>query len=84
MRETVDAPIHDFIERERHHIATEERIPFPAALRTLRPEDWAEMDVRCSDETDPLFAKATQEKYRLLRQRVLQWEQEAEAERPRP
>ena len=82
MRETVNATIHDFIERERRHIAMEEGILFPAALRTLRREDWAEIDARWNDETDPLFGKTTQEKYQLLRERILQWEREAEAERP--
>jgi hemerythrin-like domain-containing protein len=81
LRETVNAIIHDFIERERHHIAMEERILFPAALRTLRLEDWAEIDARWNDETDPLFGKATEEKYQSLRDCILQWEREAEAER---
>jgi hemerythrin-like domain-containing protein len=81
MRETVNATIHDFIERERRHIAMEEGTLFPAALRTLLPGDWAKIDVRCKDESDPLFGKAMREKYRSLRGRILQWEREAEAER---
>jgi hypothetical protein len=35
--------MHDFIDYERRHMAMEEPLVFPAALKALRSADWAEM-----------------------------------------
>jgi len=80
LRQTVDEVIRDFIDHERRHIAMEERVFFPAAVEALRPQEWAEIYSRSTARTDPLNV-ALEDKYRLLRQLILQWEQEAEAER---
>ncbi len=42
-RHTVDDIIRNFIMCQRHHMAMEEREFFPAAVRALQPQDWAEI-----------------------------------------
>ncbi len=83
LRQTVDDIIRDFIARERLHIAMEERDFFPAALKALRPEDWAEIALTLTDRKDPLFSESVEEGFELVRRHILQLEQEAEAERRR-
>jgi len=80
LRQTVDEILRDFIDHERQHMAMEERGFFPAAVEALRPQDWAEIYTRLIARMDPLNT-ALEDKYRLLRQLILQWEQEAETER---
>jgi len=43
---------------------------FPVAERTLTSQDWAEIDARVSDRSDPLFAEQAQEKFQSLRDYV--------------
>jgi hemerythrin-like domain-containing protein len=81
LRETVHQAMHDFIDREREHIRMEERVLFPTALLVLQPQDWAEIEARLSDARDPLFAARAEAKFDALQRRILQWEQENEAER---
>jgi hemerythrin-like domain-containing protein len=58
-RHTVDDIIRDFIVRERHHMAMEEREFFPAAA--LQPQDWAEIaSSRLTGQKDPLFSEICQ------------------------
>ncbi len=80
LRDTVDAIIRDFIDHERRHMAMEERVLFPSAVRALRSEDWAEIRAKLTARKDPLDT-ALEAKYRVLRYLILQWEQEAESER---
>ena len=79
-RQTVDEIIRDFIDHERQHMAMEENVFFPAAVEVLRPQDWAEIHARLTARKDPLNT-ALEDKYRLLRDLILQWEQEAESDR---
>jgi len=44
----------EFINNERKHMAGEENKFFPAAMRHLSPDDWAEIDSRVSKFADPL------------------------------
>ncbi len=80
LRQTVDEIIRDFIDHERQHMAMEERVLFPAAVKVLLPQDWAEIRARLTARKDPLDT-ALEAKYHLLRLLILQWEQEAESER---
>jgi hemerythrin-like domain-containing protein len=73
--------IRHFILEERRHIAMEERDFFPAAIRALQPEDWAEIGFRLTDQNDPLFSEIVEKGFDEVRQRILQWEKEAVAER---
>ena len=81
LRQNVDTIVRDFIEHERHHIATEDRDFFPAALKTLTPQDWAEIASALTGHKDPLFSDVTEEKFDTLRTHILRLEQEAEDER---
>jgi hemerythrin-like domain-containing protein len=67
---------------ERHHIAMEERDFFPAAVKALQPQDWAEITSTLTEQRDdPLFSELVEEKFEAVRRHILQLEQEAEAER---
>jgi hemerythrin-like domain-containing protein len=81
LRQTFSGAIRDFIDYQRKHIEKEERGLFPAALKALLPEDWAAIDARLSCGKDPLFNSTVEAEYRDLHQRILQWEDENEAER---
>jgi hemerythrin-like domain-containing protein len=81
LRQTVDSIIRDFIDRERHHMAMEERHFFPAALEALEAQDWAEIASTSSPRNDPLFSDVTEERFDTIRAHILRLEQEAEAER---
>lgn len=81
LRQAVDDVVRDFIAHERRHIEAEERALFPAAIKVLRPADWARIDARMNDARDPLFNTTVEQKFRALAERILQWEQENEADR---
>ena len=81
LRQDVHAIVRDFIEQERHHIMMEDRDFFPAALKALEPQDWTEIASAMTNPEDPLFSEAAEETFDALRVRILQLEQEAEAER---
>ena len=51
-RRALDEVARDFIEHARHQIDFEERVLFPAAMKALRPEDWAEIEAQVGA---PLF-----------------------------
>ncbi len=75
------AAARDFIDYQRQHIEREERLLFPAAAKALQSEDWAGIERQMNDQTDPLFNGKIDEKFRSMREGVLQWEQGNEAER---
>jgi hemerythrin-like domain-containing protein len=79
LRTSFDRVVRNFIEHERQHIGMEERALFPAAIKALRPEDWAAIDARLNDRQDPLASD--EEKFRFLYQRILRWEEQDKAER---
>ena len=81
LRQNVDTIVRDFIAHERHHMMMEDRDFFPAALKALKPQDWMEIASALADHEDPLFSEAAEETFDALRARILQLEQEAEAER---
>jgi hemerythrin-like domain-containing protein len=81
LRETVNDIIRDFIEHERRHMAMEERDFFPAAVKALQPQDWADIVSRSADRRDPLFSEVVEERFEIVRRHILELEQEAEAER---
>ena len=62
-------------------MAMEERNFFPAAIKALQPQDWAEIASRLTDQRDPLFNEVVEEKFEVVRRHILELEQEAEAER---
>ena len=81
LRESFHLAVHDFIEHQRQHLQKEERLLFPAAIKALRREDWAEIDARLDDRKDPLFNSVVEEKFHDLQKTILRWEQETEEAR---
>ena len=81
LRQDISDIIRDFIEHERRHIAMEDRDFFPAAVRVLQPQDWADITLRSTDQKDPLFSEVVEERFDAVRRHIIQLEQEAEAER---
>jgi hemerythrin-like domain-containing protein len=81
LRQTVVAVVRDFIDHERRHMELEERVFFAAASNVLQSSDWAQIDAHLSDKHDPLFNGSSEQKFRALRQQILQWEQENEDDR---
>ena len=59
----------------------ENRDFFPAALKALEPQDWAEIAAALTGHKDPLFSDVAEEGFDGLRVHILRLEQEAEAER---
>jgi len=78
---TVSDIIYDFMECEREHMMMEERTVFPAALKVLRPADWAEIALKLADREDPLSQPGLEQKFNTLRRKILELEEEAEAAR---
>lgn len=81
LRLNVDDIIRDFINRERQHMAMEERIVFPAAVNALRSEDWADLALKLADRADPFYQLDFEQKFNTLRRNILKMEEEAQAER---
>jgi hemerythrin-like domain-containing protein len=81
LRQNVDTIVRDFIEHERRHMMMEDRDFFPAALKTLKPQDWTELASAVTDRKDPLFSDVAEERFDALRAHILRLEEEAEAER---
>ncbi len=70
------------ISHERHHMAMEESVVFPAILKALRPEDWADITLQLADRYGPPAQPDFEEKFSTLRRNILEMEEQAEAERP--
>ncbi|MEJ2116626.1 MAG: hemerythrin domain-containing protein [Alphaproteobacteria bacterium] len=80
-RQTLHDAVSGFIKYQRAHIDKEEGKLFPAALKALTSEDWAQIASQDDSVKDPLFDGEVEEKFRALHQRFLQWGAENEAER---
>jgi hemerythrin-like domain-containing protein len=80
-RQAVDDIVRDFIDRERRHMAMEERVVFPAALRALHPEDWADIALKVADRYGPPSAPDFEELFSTLRRNILELEDAAEQDR---
>jgi hemerythrin-like domain-containing protein len=76
LRQTFHNVVHDFIEHQRQHMDKEERLLFPAAVKALRPDDWAEIDGQLNDRKDPLFNGVLEKKFHALQWTILRWESE--------
>ena len=61
----------DFLYLYRRHIEMEDTDFFPAALKALSEEDWAEIDAQVSDREDPLFGAKVEKRFAALRQEIL-------------
>lgn len=75
-RETLGYWLQSFIAYQREHMAKEERLFFPAALRALIDTDWQHIRARITDQEDPLLGEAIGARYEALRHELLAWDQE--------
>jgi hemerythrin-like domain-containing protein len=57
----------EFLTTYRLHIQMEEQLFFPAAERVLTQDDWAGIDARVNDHSDPLFGEHVHERFQSLR-----------------
>jgi hemerythrin-like domain-containing protein len=65
-----------FIDAEREHMRMEEGMFFPLAASVLDEEDWRSVEGSLRQRQDPLFGEFVEEKYRILREFLLNWEKE--------
>ena len=73
-RDWVDDVARDFLESYWSHMAMEEEVFFPLAEETLAAEDWAEIDAKLGDKDDPLFGEKVEQRFRELREQILDWD----------
>ncbi len=59
-----------FVEAYRRHMDKEEHRFFPEALRTLTPEEWADIEAEITDPTDPLFHGKAPQRLSNLKARI--------------
>lgn len=59
-----------FVAAYRRHMEQEEATFFPAAVRALTPQDWAEIAERTIDPEDPLFGARTEKRFEALRREI--------------
>jgi len=78
-REKFLAVARKFVARYRAHMRAEEEVFFPASLRLLSEEDWAEVDGRALSRTDPLFGDPFEARYEKLRREILSLDQKDRA-----
>lgn len=81
LRQHVNLIVREFIDHERRHMAMEERDFFPAAVKALKPRDWAQIASASARRQGPLFSDIAEGQFDAQRAQIMQLEQEAEAER---
>ena len=62
-----------FLDFYRSHIKKEEEVFFPAALKMLTKEDWAEISEVREIRDDPVFGPKSHERLETLRESILAW-----------
>ena len=66
----------DFLDFYRKHILKEETDFFPAALKSLTPQDWAEIEGQTLARRDPLFGPDAEDRFATLRENILAWDRQ--------
>lgn len=61
----------EYLQVQRLHSETEERVLFPKALETFKGDDWATIAGRFAAIDDPLFGEHSGERYRLLHDYIM-------------
>jgi hemerythrin-like domain-containing protein len=60
-----------YLQLQRQHSETEERLLFPQAEAMLRPKDWLDISGRIREVEDPLFGTHGSGRYRMLYENLL-------------
>ncbi len=68
-----------FIKLQQQHIDMEETTFFPAAVKALTAEDWADLTRQMTPMVDPLFGEHVGERFEQLRQTILRWQAQDQA-----
>lgn len=79
-RDTVVDAARIFIEAQRRHLAMEEDRFFPLAESKLTEEDWSDIADEIAEERDPLFGDRVEKEFADIRERLLAWHRESEAD----
>ena len=72
-REAFQQRAREFLDFYRSHIRKEEEIFYPAALKVLTKEDWAEISEVREIRDDPIFGPKSHERLETLREDILAW-----------
>ncbi len=72
-REAFQQRARAFLDFYRSHIKKEEEVFFPAALKMLTKEDWAEISEVREIRDDPVFGPKSHERLETLREGILAW-----------
>ncbi len=72
-REAFQQRAREFLDFYRSHIKKEEEVFFPAALKVLTKEDWAEISEVREFRDDPIFGRKSHERLETLREGILAW-----------
>lgn len=67
----------DFLDSYWRHMDHEETLFFPIALQELDEADWAAVDGEIGLLVDPLFGGKVEERYKVLRNEILMWDEVA-------
>jgi hemerythrin-like domain-containing protein len=60
-----------YLQTQREHSETEERVLFPRALQVLSDKDWAAMERESQQIDDPVFGEHSGERYQLLYDHIM-------------
>ena len=63
-----------FLKGYRHHILMEEKHFFPAAQRSLTPEDWRQLAGQLGHVEDPLFERREDDRFDALYDEIVAWD----------
>ncbi len=72
-REAFQQRARKFLDFYRSHIKKEEEVFFPAALKVLTKEDWAEISEVWENWDDPILGPKSHERLETLRESILAW-----------
>lgn len=67
-------PARAFLAGYRRHIMMEEKLFFPAAERSLTPEDWRVISTQLRPASDPLFERREDERFDALFADIVDWD----------
>ena len=67
-------PARAFLAAYRRHIMLEEKLFFPAAERSLTPEDWRVIATQLRPASDPLFDRRDDERFDALFADIVDWD----------
>ncbi len=72
-REAFQQRAREFLDFYRSHIRKEEEVFFPAALKMLTQQDWAEISEVQEIRDDPIFGPNPHDRLETLREGILAW-----------